>query len=153
MTRAAKLCLLGAVFTLCGAAAAFRGVLEHRWGSTPPTELYHVVSQQLAAFRADDYSRAYHEVSLGFQEKFNLEAFADLARTDYPSLLRATRVEFGQTRFHGRNAFLSAYFIMPEGDIVPCVYNLIREDDAWKIDSVRVLPRWPANRRLGGVRA
>ena len=152
MNRATKLCLLGIVFGVCSAAALFQNVIERRWQTTPPGELYHVVSQQLAAFRADDYSSAYHEVSMGFQEKFNLEAFADLARTDYPSLLRATRVEFGQTKFHGRNAFLSAYFIMPEGDIVPCVYSLVREDDAWKIDSVRVLPRWPANRRLGGLR-
>jgi hypothetical protein len=152
MNRATKLCLLGAVFVLCGAAALFQSFTEHRWQATPPGELYHVVSHQLAAFRADDYSGAYREVSMGFQEKFNLEAFADLARTDYPTLLRARRVEFGQTHFHGRSAFLSAYFIMPEGDIVPCIYNLIREDDAWKIDSVRVLPRWPANRRLGGMR-
>ncbi|MEP6669380.1 MAG: DUF4864 domain-containing protein [Chthoniobacter sp.] len=153
MSRAAKLCLLGVVFALCGAAALFQALLEHRWRSTPPAELYHVVSHQLAAFRADDFSGAYREASMGFQEKFNLEAFADLARTDYPALLRATRVEFGQTRFHGRNAFVSAYFVMPEGDIIPCVYNLVREDDAWKIDSVRVLPRWPSSRRLGGVRA
>ena len=153
MNRGAKLCLLGAVFALCGAAALFQGRLERRWQSTPPGELYHVVSQQLAAFRADDYPGAYRQVSMSFQEKFNLEAFADLARTDYPALLRATRVEFGQTRFNGRNALVSAYFVMPEGDIVPCNYSLIREDDSWKIENVHVLPRWPANRRLGGMRS
>jgi hypothetical protein len=152
MNRGTKLCLLGAVFAVCGAAAVFQGLLERRRQSTPPGELYHVVSHQLAAFRADDYTSAYREISMGFQEKFNLEAFVDLARTDYPALLHATRVEFGQTKFLGKNAFLSAYFIMPEGDIVPCVYSLVREDDSWKIDSVRVLPRWPANRRLGGLR-
>jgi hypothetical protein len=153
MNRGAKLCLIGAVFALCGAAALFQGAFERRWQSTPPSELYHVVSQQLAAFRADDYPAAYRQVSMSFQEKFNLESFADLARTDYPTLLRATRVEFGQTRFHGRNAVVSAYFIMPEGDIVPCIYSLIREDDSWKIENVRVLPRWPADRRLGGMRS
>jgi hypothetical protein len=153
MNRGAKLFLLGAVFAMCGAAALFQGAIERRWQATPPSELYRVVSQQLAAFRADDYPGAYRQVSMSFQEKFNLEAFADLARSDYPALLRATRVEFGQTRFNGRNALVSAYFILPEGEIVPCIYMLIREDDAWKIDNVRVLPRWPGNRRLGGVRA
>ena len=153
MTRATKLCLLGAVFALCGAAALFQSTLERRWQSTPPAELYQIVSHQLAAFRADDYSSAYREVSMGFQEKFDLEAFAGLARTDYPALLRARRVEFGRTQFRGRNAVVSAYFIMPDGDVIPCIYNLVREDDAWKIDSVHVMPRWPANRRLGGVRA
>jgi len=153
MTRATKLCLLGAVFALWGAAALFQSSIERRWQSTPPAELYQVVSHQLAAFRVDDFSSAYREVSMGFQEKFNLEAFADLARTDYPALLRARRIEFGRTQFEGRTAVMTAYFIMPDGDVIPCIYNLVREEDAWKIDSVRVLPRWPSNRRLGGVRA
>jgi len=152
MSRAAKLCLLGAIFALCGVAALFQAVIERRWQSTPPAELYSVVSQQLSAFRADDFPAAYRQVSMGFQEKFNIESFAELARTDYPMLLRAVRVEFGQVRFHGRQAFIPAYFIMPEGDVVPCVYTLVREDDAWKIDGTRVLPRWPTNRRLGGLR-
>lgn len=152
MSRAGKLCLLGAVFALCGAAALFQSMLERRWQSTPPGELYSVVSKQLSAFRADDYPGAYRQVSMGFQEKFNIESFANLARTDYPTLLRAVRVEFGPVRFQGRRALLPAYFFLPEGEIVPCVYTLVREDDAWKIDVVRVLPRWPANRRLGGVR-
>jgi len=140
------------VFALCGAAALFQSILQRRWQSTPPGELYSVVSKQLSAFRANDYPDAYRQVSLGFQEKFNIESFADLARTDYPALLRALRVEFGAVHFEGRNAFIPAYFFLPEGDILPCVYTLVREDDAWKIDGVRVLPRWPANRRLGGVR-
>ena len=152
MKRTAKLCLLGALFALCLAAALFRGVLERRWQSTPPAELYSVVSQELSAFRADDYPAAYRQVSMSFQEKFNIESFADLARTDYPALLRAVHVEFGQVHFQGRQAVIPAYFILPEGDILPCIYTLVREDDAWKIDSTRVLPRWPANRRLGGLR-
>jgi len=152
MTRATKLCLLSAVFALWGAAALFQSSLERRWQSTPPTELYRVVSHQLAAFRSDDFTGAYREVSMGFQEKFNLESFADLARTDYPILLRAVRVEFGHTQFQGRKAIMSAYFIMRDGDVVPCTYNLVREEDGWKIDNVRVMPRWPSNRRLGGVR-
>jgi hypothetical protein len=152
MSRAAKLCLLGVLFAVCGAAALFQSVLDRRWQSTPPAELYSVVSTELSAFRADDFPAAYRQVSMSFQEKFNLEAFADLARTDYPALLQAAHVEFGQVRFQGRRAYLPAYFILPEGDIVPCVYTLVHEDDAWKIDNARVLPRWPANRRLGGLR-
>lgn len=152
MSRAAKLCLLGALFALCGAAALFQSVLDRRWRSTPPAELYGVISRQLAAFRADDYPAAYGQVSMGFQEKCTMESFVDLARTDYPALLHAARVEFGPVRFEGRHAFLPAYFFMPKGEIVPCLYSLIREDDAWKIDSTRVLPRWPTKRRLGGVR-
>jgi hypothetical protein len=153
MSRSAKLCLLGAVFALCGAAALFQSMLERHWQATPPIELYQVVSQQLAAFRAEDYPTAYRQVSMGFQEKFNILSFANYARIEYPALLRAVRVEFGQVRFRGRHAVLPAYFIMPEGDVIPCVYDFIHEEDAWKIDGARVLPQWPSNRRLGGVRA
>jgi hypothetical protein len=153
MTRKAKLFLLGIVFAICGAAALFQGYLDLRWQRTAPAELYDVISQQIAAFRAEDFPGAYRKVSMGFQEKVDIEAFGTLARTEYPALLAASRIEFGQTHFQGRDAVLRAYFIMPDGDVVPCVYHLIREDDAWKIDGVRVLHRWPSNRRLGGLRA
>ena len=153
MKRSAKLLLLGAVFGLCGAAAFFQTILERHWQATPPNQLYEVVSQQLAAFRVEDYPTAYRQVSMGFQEKFNILSFADYARLEYPALLRAVRVEFGPVHFRGRHAVVPAYFIMPEGDIIQCVYDFIHEEDTWKIDGARVLPRWPSNRRLGGVRA
>lgn len=152
MNRTVKLCLLTALFAMCVAATLFQRALERHWHATPPAELYDVVWKQLSAFRSDDYSSAYRQISMSFQEKFNLESFADLARTDYPGLLRATRVEFGAVQFEGRRAVIPAYFFLPEGDIVPCIYSLIREEDGWKIDSARVLKRWPANRHLGGMR-
>ena len=149
MTRATKLCLLGAVFALCGVGAFVQSIMERRWQSTPPGELYQVVSSQLAAFRAEDYPGAYRQVSMSFQEKVDIESFADLARTEYPALLHASRVEFGQVRFEGRHAVLAAYFVLPEGDVIPCVYHLVREEGGWKIETVRVQPRWPSSRRLG----
>ena len=152
MSRAAKLALLGAFFFVCATAAIFQHLAERHWHATPPGELYAVVWSQLSAFRSEDYASAYQQASMSFQEKFNIVAFTDLARAEYPNLVRATRVEFGAVRFEGRRASLQAYFFLPEGDIVPCLYHLIREDGAWKIDSARVLKRWPANRRLGGTR-
>lgn len=152
MKRSAKLCLLAAIFTFCGAAALFQGKLDRRYHSTPPGQLYAVVWKQLTSFRESDYPGAYHQVSSGFQERLNIEEFAGLAQTEYPGLLRATRVEFGAVAFSGREAQIPAYFFLPEGDIIPSVYRLIREENGWKIDSVRVLKRWPANRRLGGLR-
>jgi len=153
MNRTAKVSLLAALFALCAVAAFFQRAMERRWQATPPRELYAVVWKQLSAMRSDDYVSAYQQASMSFQEKFNVEAFTDIARAEYPGLMRAARVEFGAVRFEGRHAYLSAYFILPEGDVVPCVYDLIREEHEWKIDSARVLKRWPSNRRLGGTRA
>lgn len=152
MNRTAKICLLAALFFACGAGAFLQSQSERRRQATPPSELYAVVWRQITAFRDDDYASAYQQVSAGFQERFNVEAFSGLARTEYPGLLQATRVEFGAVRFDGRHAIIPAYFFLPGGDVVPCVYSLVNEDDAWKIDGARVLRRWPAGRRLGGTR-
>jgi len=152
MNRTAKICLLAGFFVTCAIAALFENFVERRWHATPPAELYDVVWRQLSAFRAEDYPGAYRQVSTGFQEKFNIEAFTDLAHTEYPGLVRAQHVEFGAVRFDGPHAYIPSYFFLEEGDIVPCIYTLVREEDGWKIDSLRVLKRWPSNRRLGGMR-
>ena len=153
MNRTARICLLAALFGVCGIAALFQSQIERRRQATPPSQLYAVVWKQIAAFRDDDYASAYRQVSMSFQEKFNIEAFTDLARTEYPAIVRATRVEFGAVHFEGRHAIIPAYFFLPDGDIIPCTYSLVNEDDVWKIDGAHVLRRWPVGRRLGGMRS
>lgn len=153
MNRAAKLCLLAGAFALCVLAAFVQSRLTLDRQAVPPSRLYEVVRQQIGAFRADDLAGAYLQASASFQERFDLEAFADLARTEYPGLLRAERVEFGAVRFEGRHALVPVYFFLPEGDVIPCVYRLVEEKAAWKIDGARILKRWPAGRRLGGLRS
>ena len=88
------------------------------------------------------------------ERKFdNIVAFSELARTDYPGLRRARRVEFGAVHFEGRHAIIPAYLFVDDGDIIPCIYTLVNEENVWKIDGARILHRWPAGRRLGGMRA
>ncbi len=152
MSRSAKICLLGVLFAVCVTAAMVQNFVERRWHATPPAVLYDVVWKQLSAFREEDYPGAYRQVSTGFQERFNIESFTDMARIEYPGLVNAQHVEFGAVRFDGAHAYIPAYFFLEEGDIVPCIYTLVREEDGWKIDGVRVLKRWPSNRRLGGMR-
>jgi hypothetical protein len=153
MNRSIKLVFLAGLFAVCTAGALLQSQIERRRLSAPPQALYAVVWKHIAAFREDDYVSAYRQVSAGFQERFNIEAFSDLARTEYPSLRRAQRVEFGAVRFEGRHAILPAYLFLADGDVIPCVFSLVNEDDSWKIDGARVLRRWPAGRRLGGLRA
>lgn len=152
MSRAVKVFLLGLLFAVCG-AGVFWQYRSERWGDvTPPSLLYDVVLRQMTAFRSDDFAGAYRQVSSNFQERFNIEAFAEMAHTEYPGLLQADRVEFGAVRFQGRHAVMPAYFFLPGDDVIPCVYSLVHEDDVWKIDGVRVLRRWPVGRRLSGTR-
>ena len=153
MNRAAKLILLAGLFAVCGAGAILQNKAERRRQTVPPNALYAIVWQQIVAFREDDYASAYRQVSVNFQEKFNIEAFSDLARTEYPSVRRAERVEFGAVHFEGRHAIIPAYLFLPDGDVIPCIYSLVNEDGGWKIDGARILRRWPAGRRLGGMRS
>lgn len=153
MTRTTKLAILACVFLLCGGAAYVQNRSERERQTVPPNELYEVVRKQIDAVRAADFVSAYRQASTSFQERVNMEAFSDHARTENPSVARAERVEFGAVRFDGRHAFVPVYLFLQDGDVVPCVYSLVHEDDAWKIDGARVLPRWPAGRRLGGMRS
>lgn len=152
MNRRTKLLILGFFFAVCTTSAWLQNLQERQRALQKPGDLFDVVLAQIEAFREDDYASAYRRVSNGFQEKFDIDAFADLARSDFPLLTRAERVEFGAVQWTGEGAVVPAYFFMPQGEVVPCLFSLIYEDKAWKIDQVRVQKRWPAGRRLGGMR-
>ena len=138
---------------VCGVAMLVQRTIDSRRFAARPAELYEVVRQEINAVRESDFSRAYQQVSTGFQEKFDIDAFADLVRSDYPAARQIERVEFGRVARDGRNALVQVYFFLPDGDIVPCVYRLINEDNSWKIDAAHVQKRWPSGRRLGGLRS
>ena len=106
MNRTAKLLLLAGLFAVCGTGAILQDQAGRRRQTTTPNALYAVVWKQIAAFREDDYASAYRQVSTSFQEKFNIEAFSDLARTEYPSVRRARRVEFGAVQYERRHAII-----------------------------------------------
>jgi hypothetical protein len=153
MNRTTKLLVLALLFAVCGTSALVQRQRDQRRLAALPNELYEVVWTQIRAIQAGDTEMAYRHISSSFQEKFNAEAFADFARTEYPGLTRAERVEFGAVRFEGSYALVPVYFFLPDGDLVPCLYRLVNERNTWKIDGARVLQRWPAGRRLGGMRA
>ena len=153
MNRKSRIGVVLFCFALCGAAAIIQRTFELRRMNVRPVELYETVYKQVTAFREADFSRAYQQVSSGFQERFNVEAFAHLVKTEYPPIVHAERIEFGNVRCDGNRAVVQAYFFLPDGEVVPCVYSLVHEENSWKIDAARVQKRWPASRRMGGMRS
>jgi hypothetical protein len=153
MTLRGKITLLLFFISVCGSAVLMRHHWEPRPNRARPADLYAVVCNQLSAFRMDDYSRAYQHASSNFQQKFNVEQFADLVRSDYHGMLRAARVEFGPVEHRGDHALIQVFFIDDRGQVFPCVYSLVNEGDSWKIDGARMLQRWPAGTRLGGLQS
>lgn len=152
MSRRTKLALLASLFLLCAACAGLQLYRQHERRVTPPTVLFDVIWQQVVDFRSDNFAGAYQQVSSSFQERFNIEAFTDLIHSDYPPLRYAQRIEFGAVRWDGQHAIVPAYFFLPEGEVIPCFYSFVQEEGLWKIDGVSVQKRWPAGRRLGGLR-
>lgn len=152
MSRRAKIVFLTSLFLLCLGCASLQLWRQRMRNLTKPTELFDVITQQVAAFRAEDYAIAYQQVSTGFQERLNIEAFTDLIHSDYPPVRLAERIEFGAVRWDSRRAIVPAYFFLPDGEVIPCFYSFVHEEGVWKIDGVRVQKRWPAGRRLGGLR-
>jgi hypothetical protein len=153
MSKRTQIFTLGFLFLVCFAAALVQFWQQRQRQQLRPNDLVDVIMRQVDAFRADDYATAYQQVSTGFQEKFNIESFTELARSEYPLLAQAERKEFGPVHWDGRHAILPVYFFLQDGTVVPCLYSLIQEDAVWKIDGLRVQKRWPAGRRLGGMRA
>ena len=89
MIHRGKITLLLFFFAVCGTAALVNYYWQLRAERVRPTELYSVIYNQFADFRADDFPRAYQHASSGFQQKFNLTQFADLIRSDDLRVLAA----------------------------------------------------------------
>ena len=147
-----KIGIVGTTFSLCVAAVLMRPTPARRAAEPRPANLYSVVLEELHALREADYPRAYRQVSLSMQDRYNLDAFAELVRTDHPELPRYDRVEFGAIRFQYRHALVPAYFFMRGGEIVSVHYVLIHEEGRWKIDASRVERRWDRSHRVAGER-
>src|SRR5688572_9206448 len=111
-----KLGIVGATFSVCVIAALIRPIANRRLPEPRPANLYNVVLEELGALREADYPRAYRQVSMSMRERYNLDAFAELVRTDHPELPRYERVEFGAVRLQSRHALVPAYFFMPGGE-------------------------------------
>jgi len=147
-----KVGIVGTTFSLCAAAVLMRPGTTHRVPEPRPANLYTVVLEELQALREADYPRAYRHVSLSMQDRYNLDAFAELVRTVHPELPRFERVEFGAIRLQSRHALVPVYFFMHGGEIVSVHYVLVHEEGRWKIDASRVERRWDRSHRVAGER-
>lgn len=155
MSARGKVTLLMFFFALCSTAALvnYLWLEDHAPAGVRPSELFAVVNGQLADFRGADFPRAYRHASSGIQQRFNLDQFAEMIRRDYSGVMRAQRVEFGFVETQGAHAVVQVFFTDAAGAVTPCIYSLVREGEGWKIDGARILRRWPAGARLGGIRA
>ena len=145
MTRFAKASLLMFFFSLCGAAFIITHHIREHVSVPEPRELFTVVNDQLAAFRAADYRGAYRYAASGVQQKFTLPQFEQMARRDYRHVASARRVEFGFVNVKGSSAVVQVFFFTANGTVRTFLYSLTAERQKWKIDDVQEVN--PSRRR------
>ncbi|MEP6685845.1 MAG: DUF4864 domain-containing protein [Verrucomicrobiota bacterium] len=116
-----------------------------------PRDLYSVVNNQLSAFRADDFPRAYRHATSSVQQKFSLAQFEALIRNDYAEITHADRVEFGVVHVEGAAAMVQVFFYCTDGTIRSFLYSLVAEDHTWKIDGVEQQSIAPPGHHLSGL--
>ena len=111
MTRTIKASLLLFFLSLCGAAIFATNHARRQVPPPTPHELFAVVENQVAAFRAADYSSAYRHAASGVQQKFTVPQFEAMIRHDYGEIMKAERIEFGFVRVSGSMAIVHVFFI------------------------------------------
>jgi hypothetical protein len=97
--------------------------------------LTRVISQQLAAFRADDFPKAYTFAASEIRGLFPLPLFEQMVRANYPVLLEKVSPSFGIALDDGQQGVV---FLELDGSQGPQVfrYFLKLESGVWKISGV-----------------
>ena len=141
MTHIVKSFLLLFFFSLCAAAIIVTPRFARQTPAPAPRELYSVVNNQLSAFRAADFSRAYRNASTRVQQKFSLPQFENMIRRNYAEMMKKThRIEFGVVQTQGESAILQVFFFADNGEARAFLYSFVSEDGVWKIEGVEQMP-------------
>jgi hypothetical protein len=152
MNALAKTGFLVFFLSLCATAGFLSHDFRQRMVPAPSArELYSIVNNQLAAFRADDFPRAYQHAAANVHQKFSLAQFETLIHHDYATMTRAGRVEFGMVRVNGATAVVQVLFCSPDGTIRSFLYSLVAEDHTWKIDGVEPQSILPPGHHISGL--
>jgi hypothetical protein len=152
MTARGKVAALSFFFAICATAALWTAYLQARADqNVRPSDLYAVVERQLGELRGGDFPRAYEYASRGIQERYNVDQFAAMVQNDYAGMMRIARVEYGEVESNGGHATMQVYLIDQDGEVMPCVYMMVREGESWRIDGTRLMAPWPRDVRMEGT--
>jgi hypothetical protein len=151
MPRTIKASLLFFFLSLCGAAIFVTDHVRRQAPPPAPHELFAVVENQIAAFRAADYPTAYRHAASGVQQKFTAPQFEAMIRRDYGEMTNTQRIEFGFVKVIDSAAVVQVFFVSERGLARSFLYSLIAEGDSWKINGVQPMRNAPPGQRSAGL--
>jgi hypothetical protein len=94
-----------------------------------------VISRQLAAFQAGDFTRAYNLAAGEIRSKYDRATFEQMVRIGFPILTRSGSIKFGPALDDGENGVVYVRVgDAPERQLY--LYSLKREKKDWKIIGV-----------------
>lgn len=106
--------------------------------STPPVkaEIVAVIEGQLAAFRTDDFPKAYTFASQPIREMFPLAEFQKMVIAGYPVIMTSVKADFGICLDNGYEASVFVRIEGKDGKVKEYQYALTREPIGWRITGV-----------------
>ena len=108
----------------------------HRSADAVKKELRAVIDEQLAAFRANDYPKAYTFAASEIRSLFAPDEFEKMVRGQYAVIAKSTATEFGLAFDTGEEAVVNVRIENAEKKSVEYQYLLRKEEGGWKISGV-----------------
>lgn len=100
-----------------------------------------VISEQIEAFKQDDFDRAFSYASPNIQRLFgSSERFGAMVRGGYPMVWRPAEVRFGPLREIQGNLWQRVEVIDQQGRLHLLDYQMKETPNGWKINGVELLP-------------
>ena len=92
---------------------------------------------QLDAFRRGDYDAAYTFASESIRQLFDRESFERMVKIGYPEIARPASATVNQASVAPNgHAYLSVRILGANGGRIEAIYEMVWEDDRWKIAGV-----------------
>jgi len=113
---------------------------------SPPSpqaeEIASVIQQQLDAFTFNDYETAYNLSSKKIKDQLSQEQYAEMVHNDYLQITKSFRASFGEVRFtpDAAHATVRVEITGFSHKKVTAEYQMIQEEDGWKVDGITILP-------------
>ncbi|HEV2095039.1 MAG TPA: DUF4864 domain-containing protein [Chthoniobacterales bacterium] len=139
------------IFVLCLYASMITKRAQHPTVAPQPRELYAIVTQQLAAFRAADFTSAYRYAASGVQHKFSRGQFEQMVLREHSEMTRDARVEFGLIKLEGTAATMQVFLLRHDGSARAFLYSFVSEAGSWKINGVQATDGLERGAQLAGL--
>ena len=100
-----------------------------------------VILRQLEAFRNGDFDTAYTFAAASIQQTFDRPAFERMVTTGYPEIARSAFALVAKNeQAPGSPRYVTLRILGVNGRRIEALYEMVREDGAWKISGVVTKP-------------